>query len=212
MYASYAPTRPPETTAPPPEQFEQWLFQARRGSIAALGRAFAAQRQRLLDVAQRTLDARLKVKIAAEDLVQDTFVEAQCDFAQFRGLREREFRAWLLGILAHRLANSVRRFRRTQQRAIDRERSLEALDPRLERLHDDADSPEAAMLAREEQHRVRAGLEQIREPFRSVLIERTCQGVRFADIAARHGWTVKMARRKWARAARELRQLLAGAA
>jgi RNA polymerase sigma-70 factor (ECF subfamily) len=185
-----------------------WLWLARQGSRAALGRAFVAERPRLVRAARRSLDARLKAKLSAEDLVQDTFVDAQRNFDQFRGRGEREFCAWLLGILRHRLANNVRHFRLTQQRTVDRELPPQVVEPTLSALHDAADGPDAALLAREEQRLVRAGLARMREPLRSVLIERACQGATFAQIAALHGWTPKMARTKWGRAARQLRRLL----
>ncbi len=206
MHLSYRSSARQETACP--QDFQQLLCQARCGSRAALGRAFSAQHNRLLTAARGSLEARLRAKVSAEDLVQDTFVEAQRDFDQFRGHREREFLAWLLGILSHRVANIVRHYCATQQRAIERELPLEAVDATLSCLCDAATLPDTELVAREEQGCLRSAVYALREPFRSVLIERTYQDVPFAHIAARHGWTVKAARRKWTTAVRQLRKRL----
>jgi RNA polymerase sigma-70 factor, ECF subfamily len=58
---------------------------ARAGSREALGRALEIHRHYLLAIAERQLDPDLRSKGGASDLVQETFLEAQRDFAQFGG-------------------------------------------------------------------------------------------------------------------------------
>ena len=191
------------------EHLEAWLADARRGSSSALGRALEAGRKYLLLVANRALDDKLKAKLGPSDLVQDTFADAHRDFGQFRGTTEKEFYRWLLGILAHRLANTVRRYRQTQSRDVGRELPLQSVEVALSRMDDEAITPGTIFVEREEQRRVRLALERLGEPWRSILVERTWQGAPFAEIGARRNRSADAARKMWARAVREMRNVLA---
>jgi RNA polymerase sigma-70 factor (ECF subfamily) len=191
-------------------QVDDWLREARDGSRSALGRALEAARVYLLLVANRALDDKLKAKVGASDLVQDTFVEAQRDFDRFRGETRDDFHAWLVGILANRLANNVRRYRQTQGRDVDREIPPEAVEAALSRLRDETATPGADAVFREEQHRVQAALEQMPEELRSLLIERTWQGLSFAEIGHRRAISSEAARKLWARAVRQMHKTLLG--
>ena len=71
------------------------LDAARAGSLDALGRSLEVHRTYLLAVAERRLDPDLKSKGGASDLVQETFLEAMCDFEQFQGASPEALRAWL---------------------------------------------------------------------------------------------------------------------
>ena len=105
-------------------EFGEWLTTARAGSLESLGHALDSCRNYLLRAAQRELDPDLRAKGGASDLVQETFLEAQRDFAQFQGSSEAELRAWLSRLLVNNVHNFTRRFRGTDKRAIDREVAL----------------------------------------------------------------------------------------
>src|SRR5260370_27853733 len=97
-----------------------WLTSARAGSREALGQALDCCRNYLLKVAQRELDPDLRAKGGASDLVQETFLEAQRDFAQFQGSSEVELRAWLSRLLVNNVCNFSRRLREPPQRPLPR--------------------------------------------------------------------------------------------
>ena len=63
----------------------------------------------LLRIARREVPNALRGKASASDLVQQTFLEAVRDFAQFQGSTVAELRAWLRRILRNNLANLTRR-------------------------------------------------------------------------------------------------------
>lgn len=86
------------------------LRQARTGSVEELGRLFEACRGYLLTVARHKLAASLRAKVDAADVVQETFIEALRDFANFRGDTSRQLLGWLRGILRHNLADLAKRF------------------------------------------------------------------------------------------------------
>ena len=98
---------------------------ARRGSSEALGQALEACRLYLLSIADRQLDEDLRAKGGASDLVQETFLEAQRDFKQFRGSSPDELRAWLRQVLLHNVGAFTRRFRTTSKRAVGLEVALQ---------------------------------------------------------------------------------------
>src|ERR1700751_3723750 len=96
----------------------EWLPGARAGSPEALGQLLEACRGYLLLIAQREIDPDLRAKGGASDLVQQTFLEAQRDFADFRGETEAELLGWLRQILLHNLASFARKFRETAKRRL----------------------------------------------------------------------------------------------
>ena len=80
-----------ESTSTP----DDLIAQARAGSAEALGQLLVTYQRYLLLVAERELDPDLRAKGSASDLVQETFLEAQRDFARFQGSSRDELRAWL---------------------------------------------------------------------------------------------------------------------
>src|SRR5437588_7824373 len=103
---------------------ERLLGLARAGSAAALGQLWELYRNYLGLLARLQIGRRLQGKVDAADLVQDTFLEAQRHFTEFRGTVEAELVCWLRQILAGVVANLVRRYYRTQRRDVRLEREL----------------------------------------------------------------------------------------
>jgi RNA polymerase sigma-70 factor (ECF subfamily) len=98
------------------------LLQATRdGSRSKFGELLERTRRYLLLVANRSLDGELQQKQAASDLVQETFLEARRNFAQFRGESEAELFAWLCRILENKGRDATRRFRVASMRDVSRE-------------------------------------------------------------------------------------------
>jgi RNA polymerase sigma-70 factor (ECF subfamily) len=64
----------------------------------------------LLLLARQVLDARLRGKLDASDIVQKTLLEAYQGLAGFRGQSPNELAAWLRTILTHNLQDAVRKF------------------------------------------------------------------------------------------------------
>jgi RNA polymerase sigma-70 factor (ECF subfamily) len=72
------------------------------------------------------LDPRLRGRIDASDMVQQTFLQAHQALGGFRGTTDGELAAWLRQILARNLAHAIRDHGRDRRRDVGRERSLEA--------------------------------------------------------------------------------------
>src|SRR2546430_14450900 len=83
---------------------EHLLQEARAGDAAALGRLLELYRRYLALLARVQIGRRLQGKVDAEDLVQETFLEAHRNFGRFEGASEGQLMCWLRQILAARLA------------------------------------------------------------------------------------------------------------
>lgn len=185
------------------------IRQARDGSSAALGQLMESCRKYLLLVAHRELDSDLRPKAGASDLVQETFFEAQRDFAQFQGATEQEFFAWLVGIMNHRLLNHMRRFRHARMRDVGREVSLDANSAVMRReLPASEITPSRWAMAEDEERALRAALDRLPDALRRVLELRTWERASFVEIAARMNSSADAVRKQWGRAVRRLQQEL----
>src|SRR5688500_7722874 len=111
----------PSKSSAEKQKIAEWIERAKNGSNSALGRALESCRNYLLLVAEREIGGDLRSKGGASDLVQETFVDAQKGFAQFRGQSEEELLAWLRQILVYNVTNFSRRYRETESRRVDRE-------------------------------------------------------------------------------------------
>ena len=186
----------------------QRLAAARAGSREALGQALDACRGYLLLLAERELDPDLRAKGGASDLVQETFLEAQNDFAQFKGNSEDELRAWLRQILLHNLANFTRRYRATAKRRLGREVALEVSGSSADReggLTLDALSPSGLAMEEEQAQALRWALERLPDDYRQVILLHYQEQRPFEDIAPLMHRSYEAVRSLWARAIRRLR-------
>ena len=98
---------------------------ARGAGDSALGRRLEAHRDYLTILARMQIGQRLQGKVDPTDVVQETFLHAVRDAAQFRGSSDRELAAWLRQLLAARLADLVRRYCGTQGRDVRLEQALQ---------------------------------------------------------------------------------------
>lgn len=87
-------------------------------------------RDYLKTLADRQLNPRLRVKEGASDIVQQTILDAHCDFENFRGTTEMDLRAWLKMILTRNLLTLAKRFE-THKPAAAREVSLQCRRPNV---------------------------------------------------------------------------------
>lgn len=201
--------------AEPADEFAGWLAQARSGSLEALGRVLEACRGYLLTVAEQDLDANLRAKGGASDLVQQTYLEAQQDFRRFRGNTEDEVLAWLRQLLRNNLIDFTRQYRTAAKRAVGREVSLAGDDTPTRptaQVRANTPSPSGHAIAHEEDEALRRAMGRLPEDYRAILHLRYEDGLGFDEIATRMGRSAPAVRKLWARAVGRLRQELEGGA
>jgi RNA polymerase sigma-70 factor, ECF subfamily len=195
--------------AEPVEDARGLMAAARAGSRDALGRALEACRRYLLVVAEGELGPDLKSKGGASDLVQETFLEAQRDFARFDGSSAEELRAWLRQVLVHNVGAFTRRYRATGKREIAREVAFgtDGSSGGIEQgLAGSTLSPSHAAIEREQALALRRAVERLPDEYRRVVILRFEEELSFEEIGQITDRTADAARKVWSRAMERLRQ------
>jgi RNA polymerase sigma-70 factor (ECF subfamily) len=190
-------------------QTMELIDQARSGSNEALGQLLDRCRRYLLRIAGEDLDPRLQPKGGASDIVQETFLEAQRDFREFRGDSEPELLAWLRHRLQYRMSKFARHHRHTAKRAARREIPLDgggSCSGTGPALVDDQLSPSECALVGERDHLLEQAMERLPEEYRRVIDLRHREGLSFEAIGAIQARTPNSARKLWARAIERLKQ------
>jgi RNA polymerase sigma-70 factor (ECF subfamily) len=192
---------------------EELLRQARMGNTSALGLVLELYRSYLELLARVQIGRRLQGKVDAADLVQETFLKAHRDFAQFRGKSEGEWVSWLRQILALNLAHLVRRYCGTQRRDVRLERELVDELAQSSRVLNQAlvaaqSSPSSQAARREQAVLLAEALTQLPLHYREVIILSHLEGLSFPEVARRMGRSVHSVKNLWARALARLRRSL----
>jgi RNA polymerase sigma-70 factor (ECF subfamily) len=159
----------------------------------ARGQVLERYRAYLRLLARLHLDPRLRGKIDASDVVQQTLLQAYRALDQFRGEGEAEMASWLRRILAHQLTHAVRDLGR-EKRDVGRERSIEqALGRSSQRLGAwlaaDQSSPSERAERNEQAVRLAAALELLPESQREALVLHYWQSWTLPEIGRHLGRT-----------------------
>lgn len=193
----------------PAGEAARWLAAARAGSREALGQVLETFRGYLLLIADREMDPDLRAKGGASDLVQETFLEAQRDFARFHGNSAEELRAWLRRLLLNNVANFTRQYRERAKREVGREVPLEAGGSSHERgagLAADILSPSGEAVVQEQAEALARALQRLPPDYRRVLTLRHEEQLTFAQIGQQMQRTANAARMLWLRAVERLQK------
>jgi RNA polymerase sigma-70 factor (ECF subfamily) len=169
-------------------------------------------RQYLVMLADRQLDSRLRGKLDASDVVQQTLLEAHQNREQFRGAHEAELVAWLRKILAHNLLDAMRGLRR-EKRDVAREQSINAAieqsSVRLEGwLADEQSTPSQKLVRQEEAIRLADTMARLPDAQREALILKNWHSWTVAEIAQHMGRTSAAVAGLLKRGLKQLRQQL----
>jgi RNA polymerase sigma-70 factor, ECF subfamily len=137
-------------------------------------------------LADANLDRRLRAKIDASDVVQETMLQAFRGWENLRGASEGERLAWLKQILIHNLLHAVRDFGRAK-RDVKREEPLvrlaEDTSVRLESLCvANQTSPSQVAVRAEEVLRLADALQNLPEEQRSAVVAYYWCGSTLAEI------------------------------
>jgi RNA polymerase sigma-70 factor (ECF subfamily) len=193
---------------------ENWLAQAKGGSREALGRLLGAHMNYLKTLAYAQMDDRLKRRIGASDIVQDTLLEAHRDFLHFVGKTPAEFSGWLRMILINNLRRAFECHLKTAKRDIRRELSLEDLDRKADQSASRMEwllaapnrSAGSEALMHESLIRLSDAIANLSAEHREVIILRHVQGLPFKEIGERLNKTSGAVRMLWMRAIEKLRE------
>jgi len=139
----------------------------------------------LLLIAERHINLRLRGRLAASDIVQQTMLEAHRNRAQFRGQTSGDQAAWLRQILNRNLADAGKHDR-ADKRDVARELGQSAGDL-AEWVATNQSSPSQRAVGEEEAIRLAAALAELPEAQREALVLQHWQGLKLAEIGERLG-------------------------
>jgi RNA polymerase sigma-70 factor (ECF subfamily) len=197
--------------AEPPHDVAQYLAAARAGSPEALGALLEGCRRYLLGIADREFDPGLRAKGNPSDLVQETFLEAQRDFASFRGSTDAELLTWLRRILLRNLANFIRHYRQTTKRRVDRELRLgpaDSTDNGVPPLAAPTATPSRLAMAGEAARQLESAIARLPDDYRRILHLRYLEDRSFEEIAQVMQRSSNAVRLLWGRAVERLQREL----
>lgn len=194
--------------APDPTPVPEMIDAARRDRDA-LGRLLARYEGYLQALAERDLDRRVRPRLGASDIVQQTWLEAQRGFGRFEGSGEPELVAWLARILERNLLQAVRDHALLQKRAVARERSLDDSGGAVGGgLATGVSSPSQRAMRGESAVRLARALRRLPDDQREAVRLRHIEGWSLAEIADRMDRTAPAAAGLIKRGMRALRGIL----
>lgn len=189
-----------------------WLAAARRGDVAARDRLFDACRSYVDLAARYHLQRRLRAKVDASDIVQQSLLEAHRGFDRFTGTTAGEWLAWLKRIVAHNAFDEAKRWRGTAKRDAGREVAMHGHGNESGHMHPDPESDEPSpsqhVIRFEQDMLVTAALARLPEDHRDVLLLRNLERLPFEEVAKRMGRSAGACRMLWMRAIAGLREHL----
>lgn len=199
-------------TRPETVEIAELIERSRHGDDACRQRLFELGRSYMGVVARAQVESWLRVKCDASDLVQQTLLEAHRDFERFQGATKQEWLGWLRRILAHNVADYVRRYRGTAKRRIGREIPLR--DPADTAVYGAPEpaapcaTPSEEFLQADSELQLASALEKLPPDYHEVIMLRNLQRLPFSDVAERMGRSRPAVQMLWMRAIKRLQELL----
>jgi RNA polymerase sigma-70 factor, ECF subfamily len=172
--------------APDSAATQELLDQAGAGNREAYDRLFARHRARLHEFVELRLNPRLRARLDADDVVQETQMEAFRRLRDFLAQRPMPFHVWLRKKAYERLTDLRRRHIGAARRSVAREVALPDRSSRLlaRRLVAPGSTPSQQLAQRELARQVRQALGRMSEADRDILFMRN-----YGTRPSRHGHT-----------------------
>jgi RNA polymerase sigma-70 factor (ECF subfamily) len=168
-------------------------------------------------VAERELADRLRGRVDASDIVQQTLLKAWQGESQFKGETHEERLAWLRTILKNTIRDQQRRLVGATKRGSGREQSATDLfakgEPGLSQIAvERGPTVSGELVEAEEWHQLETSLARLSDEHRRVIEMRHFEDLSFIEIAERTNKTDAAVRMLWVRALRNLQRTTQGKA
>jgi len=186
------------------------LALAGAGDRAAFNQLFDRYRPLMFRSAERRLSPRVRPRLDASDVVQDTHLEAFQRLGGFLRRRPMSFRLWLLKTLHERLLKIERRHLAAARRSVDREVPLpDASSMDLARNFASRVSSPSAPVRREElARRIRVILAKLSETEREIILLRNFDGLSNREVACLLELNPEATKKRYSRALLRLESLM----
>jgi RNA polymerase sigma-70 factor (ECF subfamily) len=176
--------------------------------LAVLGKLFEEHRGRLLAMLQRRIDPALAVRIDAEDVLSEAFLEAGRKWRRFMEESTMTPYAWLYGIARDRLIEAWRRETRDRRDLrVDMPLPVESSAQLVMGVVHPGAGPSTAAARAEEQQQVQTVLGMLKEDDREILWMRQFEQLSYAEAGEVLGITENAATVRYTRALRRLKDL-----
>jgi RNA polymerase sigma-70 factor (ECF subfamily) len=199
-----------DEAAPDSHETQRLLQRAGQGDRQARERLLDRHRADLRAFVEQRLDARLRARLDASDVVQEVQLEALRRLGDYLERRPMPFRQWLRRTAYERLLMLRRRHVGAARRAVGREVALpDRSSLALARQLLAGGSTPSQRLDREElARRVQAALARLAESDRDMLLMRNYEGLSYQEVADIMGIDPTAARKRHGRALIRLHRLL----
>ena len=191
---------------------QRLLEQVRAGDKEAIDQLLVRCRTYLCNVVEMRLGDRLRQRIDASDLVQETQMEAVRRLEEFLRKEPMPFRLWLRQIAHDRLLKAHRRHVRAARRDVTKEVPLPEKSSLMlaRQLLSDRSTPSQHVSKREQTHLVRHALIQLPEVDREILLMRHLEELSYPEIGYVLGTSSDAARKRYGRALLHLAKVFPG--
>jgi RNA polymerase sigma-70 factor (ECF subfamily) len=186
----------------------------RRGDQQALATLFSRHRDRLGRMVDFRLDARLRGRVSASDVLQEAYIDALKRLPHFQADPDVPFFIWLRTVTVQRLIEVHRQHLGAQARDAAREVRLghgpmiEASSEKMAELIGDFTSPSQAAHRAEVMSGLREALDRLDPIDREVLALRHFEEMSNHEVAAMLGIQTAAASKRYVRALERLREAL----
>jgi RNA polymerase sigma-70 factor (ECF subfamily) len=154
--------------------------------IESLEQLLTWYRPFLREIAEQLLGKRLKGKMDASDLVQETLNNILLGFPKVRAKTRGEWKSYLHRVMARKVADARKLFLGNQKRDIDREIDASKVAQGIEEIIDEhADKPIDEMINREFAKEVLGVVERLPKEVRHILRWRYRKAMTYEQIGAR---------------------------
>jgi RNA polymerase sigma-70 factor (ECF subfamily) len=186
------------------------LKQAKAGDQRAIEELLARHRAYLREIIALRLDSRLRPRVDASDVVQETELEVFRRLADYIQRQPMPFRLWLRKTACERLLNLREHHVDAERRSLWREVPLPERSSLMlaQRLGSGGSTPSQRMSRRERARLVNQALSQLTQTDREILLMREFEGLSYDEVACTLGIEPAAARKRYGRALLRLQQLL----
>lgn len=205
----------PVTEARPGADAAHWLAAAGPRRAEVLAGLLEEQRARLQRMVELRMDARLRARIGASDVLQDAFLEIGARLEDWLADPSMPFPLWVRFLTAQRLAQAHRFHLGAQRRAAGREQKgggpEVSVATMAEWLADGRTTPTQGAVQRELRAQLESAIAALEPMDREVLALRHFEEFTNAEVAASLGIEVQAASKRYVRALERLRTVMESA-
>lgn len=198
---------------PEAEQTHELLDLARDGDDGAAGRLLERHRESLRRMADMRLDAKIRQRVDASDIVQEALIEVNRRLPTYLENPVMPFHLWVRQIMTDRLIDAHRRHRVSKKRTVDLEQApvvAANLDHSTiqfgNQVTDGELTPAAAAIQNEMQRKFEAAIEEMDDQDQEIIVMRHFENLTNQEVAQVLGLTEPAASMRYLRAMRRLRK------